>query len=54
MFGLRLESGEKVTGLFYKPNVGDTILIDKQDKWYKITKVIGRIAYSRRTIDPRG
>jgi hypothetical protein len=53
MFGLRLKDGTKVAGLFYKPIVGNVILIDDIDKWYEVTDVIGRVAYARQTVDPR-
>lgn len=53
MFGLRLEDGTKICGLYYKPNLEDVILIDDQNKWFKVTRIAGRIAYCMRWFDER-
>ncbi len=52
MYGLRLKDGTKVAGLHYKPALNDIILIDETWKWYKVTEIVGRVAYARQTIDP--
>ncbi len=53
MVSLRLKDGTRISRLHYKPSVDDIILIDETDKWYKVTEIVGRIAYARQTIDPR-
>lgn len=54
MYSLRTEDGAFVAGLHYKPSVGMNIRIDSMDKWYKVTSLFGRIAYSKKINDPRG
>lgn len=53
MYGLRLEDGTKVSPLYYKPKVGHIICIDKTDKWYTVTEIVGRLAYCMSISDPR-
>jgi len=53
MFSLRLEDGTKIAGLHYKPSIGSRIRIDDIDKWFKVTRVDGRIAYSINWFDER-
>ncbi|WP_339189769.1 hypothetical protein MKY54_05210 [Paenibacillus sp. FSL P2-0121] len=53
MFGLQLEDGTKICGLCYKLNLEDVILIDAQNKWFKVTRIAGRIAYCMRWFDER-
>lgn len=48
MFGSNLKD-KKVMGLSYKPSINDLIKDDENNKWYKVLKVEGRKAYSRRT-----
>ncbi|WP_273123424.1 hypothetical protein [Bacillus weihaiensis] len=52
MFGLYLKN-KKVMGLSYKPDIGDVIRNDENNKFYKVLKLEGRKVYSRITFDPR-
>jgi hypothetical protein len=52
MFGLYLKE-KKVMGLSYKPDIGDVIRDDQNNKWYKVERLEGRKTYSRFTVDPR-